>query len=101
MPDYEFRTRSGEIDSLFDAVLLLEDRNECYRFFEDVCTIAELNAIAQRWEVAKLLDQGITYQEIAKGHNASSATISRVNRCLSYGAGGYRLMLERMRGMRE
>lgn len=97
MPDYEFRTRSSQIDALFDAILLLEDRNECYRFFEDVCTIAELNAIAQRWEVAQLLDRGVTYQEIAKGHNASSATISRVNRCLSYGAGGYRLLLERMR----
>lgn len=101
MPDYEFRTRSEEIDALFDAILLLEDRNECYRFFEDVCTIAELNAIAQRWEVAQLLDQGITYQEIARGHNASSATISRVNRCLSYGAGGYRLILERLRANRE
>lgn len=97
MEKYESRIRSDEIDALFDALLLLHDRSECYQFFEDICTIAELKSIAQRWGVARLLDEGVTYQEIAKSHSASSATISRVNRCLSYGAGGYRLMLDRIR----
>ncbi len=96
MEIFRSRVRSNEIDALFDALLLLRERDECYRFFEDICTISELKSIAQRWDVARLLDQGETYQEIARTHSASSATISRVNRCLAYGAGGYRLVLDRM-----
>ena len=96
MSEYKSRFQSDATDELFDVLLQLKDRNECYSFFEDVCTITEINSIAQRWGVAKLLDQGITYHEIAKTHNVSSATIYRVNRCLSHGAGGYRLMLDRV-----
>jgi len=94
---YQSRLESEEIDSLFRAILELKDVNECYRFFEDLCTIPELKSIAQRWDVARQLDRGITYQEISQELNASTATISRVNRCISYGAGGYRMMLDRMK----
>ena len=84
-------------DQLCRAVLLLENIEECYQFFEDMCTINELQAMAQRWQVARQLDAGETYQDIAHKFNASSATISRVNRCLEYGAGGYRLILDRLK----
>jgi TrpR-related protein YerC/YecD len=97
MADYESRLRAPDLDALFDAVLLLRDRSECYRFFEDVCTISELKSIAQRFDVAKKLDEGVTYQEISQQLGASTATISRVNRALAYGAGGYRLLLDRIR----
>ena len=69
---------------------------ECYRFFEDLCTVSELKAMEQRYEVAKLLDEGMVYNEILEKTGASSATISRVNRCLNYGADGYRVILDRM-----
>ena len=75
----------------------LKDETECYRFFEDMCTINELQAMAQRWQVARQLDADVTYQDISHKFNASTATISRVNRCLEYGAGGYRLILDRMK----
>lgn len=97
MADYESRLRAPDLDALFDSVLLLRDRSECYRFFEDVCTISELKSIAQRFDVAKKLDEGVTYQEISQQLGASTATISRVNRALAYGAGGYRLLLDRIR----
>ena len=97
MAAYESRLRSDELDALFDAMLLLRDRSECYRFFEDVCTISELKSIAQRFGVAQKLDEGVTYQEISQQLGASTATISRVNRALAYGAGGYRLLLDRMK----
>ncbi|HHY24891.1 MAG TPA: hypothetical protein GX527_11815, partial [Clostridiaceae bacterium] len=77
------------IDKLFDAILLLRNVEECYRFFEDVCTIAEIKALAQRLEVARLLREKKTYNEISEITGASTATISRVNRCLNYGADGY------------
>ena len=98
---YQSRLESEEIDSLFRAILELKDVNECYRFFEDLCTIPELKSIAQRWDVARQLDRGITYQEISQELNASTATISRVNRCISYGAGGYRMMLDRMKEIED
>lgn len=97
MADYESRLQAPDLDALFDAMLLLRDRSECYRFFEDVCTISELKSIAQRFDVAKKLDEGVTYQEISQQLGASTATISRVNRALAYGAGGYRLLLDRIR----
>lgn len=84
------------IDMLFEAVLCLKDQDECKALFEDLCTISELQAMAQRIEVATKLNQGITYQEISKETGASTATISRVNRCLVYGAGGYRTVLGRL-----
>jgi TrpR-related protein YerC/YecD len=97
MADYESRLQAPDLDALFDAMLLLRDRSECYRFFEDVCTISELKSIAQRFDVARKLDEGVTYQEISQQLGASTATISRVNRALAYGAGGYRLLLDRIR----
>ena len=95
MDAYESRLKSSELDDVFHAILSLKDLSECYRFFEDMCTINELQAMAQRWQVARQLDAGVTYQEISHQFNASTATISRVNRCLEYGAGGYRLLLDR------
>ena len=96
MQSYQSRIKTEEIDSFFEVILLLKDEAECYQFFEDICTISELHAIAQRLEVAKLLKQNVTYQEIAQRLGASTATISRVNRCLTYGSGGYRTMLQRL-----
>ena len=96
MDAYESRLQSPELDDVFHAILSLKDLSECYRFFEDMCTINELQAMAQRWQVARQLDAGVTYQEISHRFNASTATISRVNRCLEYGAGGYRLLLDRV-----
>ncbi|MGL5677822.1 MAG: YerC/YecD family TrpR-related protein [Cellulosilyticaceae bacterium] len=84
-------------DSLFDAMLKLETREECYAFFEDICTINEIKSLAQRLEVAKLLEQKVTYTDIQHKTGASTATISRVNRCLSYGSDGYKLILERIK----
>jgi TrpR-related protein YerC/YecD len=84
------------IDRLFEAILLLEDIDECYSFFEDICTISEIKAMAQRLEVAKMLRDKKTYQEISDKTGASTATISRVNRCLNYGADGYKLILQRL-----
>ena len=97
MDAYESRLRSPELDDVFQAILSLQDLSECYQFFDDMCTINELQAMAQRWQVARQLDADVTYQEIAHKFNASTATISRVNRCLEYGAGGYRLVLDRMK----
>lgn len=84
------------VDALFEAVLLLQDREECYRFFEDICTIGEIKALAQRLEVAKMLEKNYTYGTIAEVTGASTATISRVKRSLFYGADGYRLILRRL-----
>lgn len=84
-------------DNLFEAILKIETLEECYAFFEDVCTINEIKSIAQRLEVAKLLEQKVTYTEIQHQTGASTATISRVNRCLGYGSDGYKLILERVK----
>lgn len=83
-------------DKLFEAILTLKSVEECYAFFEDVCTVNEIKALAQRLEVAKMLEEKMTYQEIQQETHASTATISRVNRCLSYGSDGYKLILERI-----
>lgn len=92
---YESRLKSEEMDALFAAIARLENQDECYRFFEDLCTINELQAMAQRYEVARMLKNGDTYNAVAEKTGASSATISRVNRCLLYGANGYSIALER------
>ena len=81
-------------EGLFNAVLKLKNVEECRKFFEDVCTIKELQAISQRLEVAVMLNEGKNYQEISKATGASTATISRVAKCLNYGAGGYEIVLE-------
>ena len=93
---YESKFRSEEIDELFDAVLTLEDREDCYRFFEDICTINEIHAISQRLQVAKLLRSKKTYNEIEQLTKASTATISRINKCIVYGAEGYKRVLDRL-----
>lgn len=93
---YESKFQREDIDEFFDAVLTLETREDCYRFFEDVCTINEIHSIAQRLQVAKLLSEKKTYNEIEEKTNASTATISRINKCLVYGADGYQRVLERM-----
>jgi TrpR-related protein YerC/YecD len=93
---YDSKLQSDDVDLLFDAILALENREECYRFFEDVSTIAELRALAQRFHIAKLLSEGVKYQEIERLTKASTATISRVGRCLRYGAEGYRGILKRL-----
>lgn len=90
------KIKNQHIDTLFKAILELENTEECYMFFEDICTVSELNAIAQRLEVARMLKNKKTYSEISEETGASAATISRVNRCLNYGADGYNLILERM-----
>lgn len=85
-------------DALFDAILSLENREECYNFFEDLCTVKELSDMAQRLEAAKMLLDGCTYDQIVKAAEISTATISRINRCIQYGAGGYRATIEKTRG---
>lgn len=82
---------------LFDAILALETEDECSRFLDDLCTIAELQALSQRIEVVRMLDSHAKYHEISERTGASTATISRVNRCLMYGAGGYRLVLDKQK----
>lgn len=83
--------------SLFEAVLSLESIEECAAFFEDICTIKELQDLSQRLAVAEMLNNGEKYQEIEEKTGASTATISRVNKCLNYGSGGYREVLERIK----
>ncbi len=97
MSTYESKIKSEEMDLLFNAILKLENIEECYKFFEDVATINEVKALAQRIHVAKLLSGKKTYTEIAEITGASTATISRVNRCLNYGSDGYNIVLERMK----
>ncbi|MCX7843448.1 MAG: YerC/YecD family TrpR-related protein [Clostridia bacterium] len=92
------KIRDEHTDRLFQAILLLKDLDECYNFFEDICTISELKAMAQRLEVAKMLREGCTYTDISEKTGASTATISRVNRSLNYGADGYKTILERLEG---
>jgi len=84
------------VDQLFEAILCLKNKEECYTFFEDVCTINELLSLAQRFEVAKMLREQKTYLEIAEKTGASTATISRVNRSLNYGNDGYDRVFERL-----
>lgn len=95
---YDSKLKRPDIDELFEAVLTLKDEEDCYRFFEDICTINEIHAIAQRLQVAKLLSEKKTYTEIEAATNASTATISRINKCLVYGADGYKRVLERLAG---
>ena len=82
-------------DQLFKAIMLLENEEECYQFFEDICTIGEIKALAQRLEVAKMVLAGYIYDDIVAKTGASTATISRVKRCLFYGADGYKTVLSR------
>lgn len=92
------KLKTEAVDSLFDAILCLENREECYSFFEDLCTVNELLSLSQRFEVAAMLKQRKTYLAIAEKTGASTATISRVNRSLNYGNDGYEMVLGRMEG---
>ena len=91
------KIKTPAVDYLFDAILALENRDECYTFFEDACTINELLSLSQRFEVARMLRDKKTYLEISKKTGASTATISRVNRSLTYGNDGYEMVLNRMK----
>ena len=86
-----------QIALLYEAILALETPEECRAFFQDLCTVAELRAMSQRLEVAQLLDKGLIYNDILQRTGASSATISRVNRALQYGADGYKTVLPRLK----
>ena len=88
---------NASTDRLFDAILQLKNREECYAFFEDVCTIKEIMDMSQRLDAAFMLADGANYQEISKKVGISTATISRVSRCLQYGSGGYKTVIERLR----
>lgn len=93
----EKNPRRNELtDALFDAILSLETREECYNFFEDLCTVKELSDMAQRLAAAKMLLDGCTYEQIVKSAEISTATISRINRCIQYGSGGYQIVIDRM-----
>lgn len=88
-------------DTLYHAITALKDVDECRRFLQDLCTVAELKAMEQRMEVAMLLDEGLIYSDILERTGASSATISRVNRALHYGADGYKTIIPRLKENQE
>lgn len=90
------KIKSAAADDLFRGILKLKTVDECYEFFEDLCTVHEIQALAQRLEVARMLRDKVTYSTIAAQTGASTATISRVNRCLLYGSGGYKTVLSRL-----
>ena len=90
------KLKDANMDFLFDSILKLETREECYKFFEDLCTVNELKSISQRVVVAKMLTDKRVYSDIVAATGASTATISRVNRSLSYGEGGYDIVFERL-----
>ena len=94
MYDSKFKCETN--DDLFKAILALETEEDCYRFFEDLLTIKELQSMAQRWQVARMLKEKTTYTDIEAETGASAATISRVNKCLHYGAGGYAAVLKKL-----
>lgn len=91
------KLRNPMNDQLFQAILALETIDECYEFFEDICTVNELKALAQRLQVARMLESGESYDNIVETTGASTATISRVKRCLVYGADGYKTILRRLK----
>ena len=93
------KLRTEAVDHLFDAILSLQNKEECYTFFEDVCTVNELLSLSQRFEVAKMLRDQKTYLDIAEKTGASTATISRVNRSLYYGNDGYDMVFSRLQDM--
>ena len=91
------KIKTAAVDHLLDAILCLKDKDECYNFFEDLCTVNELLSLSQRFEVAAMLKEHKTYLEIAEKTGASTATISRVNRSLTYGNDGYEMVFSRMK----
>lgn len=97
MRSFEPKTKSESSDMLMEGILLLENLEDCYRFFEDLCTTSELKAMAERFQVAKLLKERKTYIDIEDKTGASTATISRVNRFLNYGNDGYKIVIEKLK----
>ncbi len=95
------KIKTEAVDELFEAILTLRSTDECYAFFEDVCTVNELLSLSQRYEVAKMLREKRTYLDIAEKTGASTATISRVNRALNYGNDGYDMVIGRTSGRTE
>ncbi|MFC4323989.1 YerC/YecD family TrpR-related protein [Litchfieldia salsa] len=95
------KLRGKELDQLFNAVLSLKDLDECYRFFDDLCTVNEIQSLSQRLEVARMLQGGNTYHKIETETGASTATISRVKRCLNYGNDAYQMALDRVKEQQE
>jgi len=93
---YHYKVQGNEIDNLFEAILKLETVEECYRFFDDLCTINEIEAFGQRLKVAKMLHEKMTYQEIEKTTGISAATISKISKSYLYGPGGYKLIIEKL-----
>ncbi len=91
------KIKTEAVDHLFEAILTLKDTDECYKFFEDLCTVNEILSLSQRYEVASMLDKKKTYLEIAEKTGASTATISRVNRSLNYGMDGYEMVFDRLK----
>lgn len=97
MEEYKSKLESESMDFLCEAILSLKTKEESYRFFDDICTINEIKALEQRLQVAKMLRDKKTYLDIAAATGASTATISRVNRCLNYGSDGYKMILDRLK----
>lgn len=85
------------VNELYSAILSLQNTEECDKFFEDICTIQELEALSQRLQVAKLLKSGMSYSEVNKQTGASTATICRVGKCINYGNGGYEMVIDRIK----
>lgn len=96
MSNINSKLKGEDMDLLFESILKLKTQEECYNFFEDIATVNEIKSLAQRMHVAKLLKDKKTYSEVATITGASTATISRVNKCLNYGSGGYTLILDRL-----
>lgn len=95
------KLKSNDANKLFSAIVSLKDEKECAAFFDDICTIQELEALVQRFEVACQLDEGKSYVDINKNTGASTATICRVSKCLNYGDGGYKTAIERIKEAKE
>ena len=94
---YHYKVKNEQIDKLFEAILMLENIEECYRFFDDLCTINEIEAFGQRLMVAKMLDKKMTYQEIEKETGISAATISKISKSYMYGPQGYRMIINKLK----
>lgn len=93
---YHYKVQNEQIDNLFEAILKLETLEECYRFFDDLCTINEVEAFGQRLMVAKMLHNKMTYQEIEKATGISAATISKISKSYLYGPSGYKMIIEKL-----
>ena len=95
------KLHTKEVDKPFEAILSLETVDECYKFFEDICTVKEILDISQRLKAAKMLKNGANYMDISKATGMSTATISRVSKCLEYGGGGYAMIIDRVADDKE